>query len=239
MDGAVLAWRAPNFVRLALESGRQQARGPDGYWMKDGKDAPAEKLAGRDNLDSRREIDELAAMCHNFAALARAREWKLSRLVPLAAAPSELPRALREAAASLEWIELSSPDFQLLDAPATSTSIAQGPKEYRVRIGLVRADSKLPKGAKYEPGDLYLLAIGEQRDGIDIFGTQVLLKLDPLRTLEREGSASGLRVPSRMYMRRVDPLSPIGAFEDVPSFEIGLAGGSKLGLELPDAEFAP
>lgn len=239
-DGATLAWRAPDYVRLEMSSGRRQARGPDGYWMKENAAAPVEKLVGRDNADSRREIDELAAMCHNFAALARARDWKLSRLVPLAAPPSELPSGLRATAATLEWIELSSPDFKLLDDTAPGATVASGAKEYRVRIGLVRADSKLPKGRKVEPGEPFLLAIGEQRGGIEILGTKVLLALDAPKQLERAGSATGLSVPGRIYLRRVDPLSPSGAFEDVPSFEVGLATkDSQLGLELPDAEFAP
>lgn len=236
---AQLSWRTPNFVRLVLENGRQQARGPDGYWMKDSAEAPVEKLVGRDNADSRREIDEIAAMCHNFAALARAREWKLSKLSALAAPPSELPHALRETASTLEWLELASPDFKLLDDTAPGAAVASGPKQYRVRVGLVRADSKLPAGRKVEPGAPFLLLIGEQRDGIDILGTQMLLALDALRPLDREKPNEGPRVPSRMYLRRADPFSRSGAFEEAPSIEIGIAAGSRVGIELADAEFAP
>ncbi|MBM3977098.1 MAG: hypothetical protein FJ299_08925 [Planctomycetes bacterium] len=237
-DTAMLAWRAPKHVRLELDSGRKQGRGPSGYWLRDGDEVVS--LVGRENADSRREIDELAAMCHNFAALARAREWKLTRLEPLAAPPADLPHALREVGATLEWLDLSSPDFVLLDETAPNATIASGAKEYRVRIGLVRADSKLPKGSKAAPGEPFLLLIGEQRGGIDIAGTKVALALDALKPLERAGSKLGLRVPGRIYLRRVDPYSPTGAFEEAPSTEIGLAAkDSLLGAELGDADFAP
>ncbi len=123
-----------------LSSHRRTLRGPKGDHLFDGKDWVS--LAGREDQESRRELNRWVAIARNFVALtqpAAVRIIELRELKPMAQPTAEdklqeLPSArqriefgggrylslpntkLQKASQGLRWLEVTSPDFRLFDS---------------------------------------------------------------------------------------------------------------------------
>lgn len=140
-----------------LSSHRLTLRGPKGDHLFDGKDWVS--LAGREDEESRRELNRWVAIARNFVALtqpAAVRLIDLRELKPLVAAKDEsskpsapqriefgggrfvsIPNAkLHKASQGLRWLEVTSPDFRLFDSGKRSPGASAA---YRSILGL---DSK-------------------------------------------------------------------------------------------------
>lgn len=107
---ATYSYLEPGYVRMALVSGRQRLRGPDGDWLIDR--AGATRLAGKDFKQDKLELDETVAVARTFAHLTDPRGLTIESLARMAAPPPGLPEKLRAGAAALDWLRLESRDFR-------------------------------------------------------------------------------------------------------------------------------
>jgi hypothetical protein len=134
---------APKFVsRMFVDSKVETMRGPDGDWLWDPAKDDRIQLAGADFAQDRRELSQTLSMARNYLALAQPGNLRIAQLARLSAPPPELPvidpadpatpkdSALTRVA-SLEWISLLSPDFQVVESVKSNE-----PPMFRAQIGL-------------------------------------------------------------------------------------------------------
>ena len=137
------------------KNGRTQMVGPHekdarrrDYWLIEG--STKTRLEGRENRQSRQEMDEWASIARNFLTLASPGESRLVELVAQDTLDAQLPRELyRTRAASLDWLLVRSPDFQLV---TTGAPASQG--VYRARLGVDRTNGQVVMAVLSEDADL-------------------------------------------------------------------------------------
>lgn len=149
MPHARYQWLAPNFMRADTGRGRATVRGPDGSYLIDASDPDhVERVKignGREDTQSRRELDEQVGIAGNFARLTDPQSVRIRKLSELAAAPAVLPEALREKSKNLAWIELESPDFFIMRGSGSVARVSMGVNVIKNVVELVVVnDASLP-----------------------------------------------------------------------------------------------
>ncbi len=206
---------------------RQTIRGSKGDHLHDGKEWTS--LQGREDQESRRELDRWVAIARNFVALtqpAAVRIMGLKELSPLAApadgaAPTEelriefgegrfisAPNArAMQAAKTLRWLEVTSPDFQLFDSgsrPANAEPLA-----YRALLGL---DSG---------GRIRLAQFHEDNGGAVRVQGALFVEVSKWKEL-----SNGYVLPGKIDTYRSDATRGHGSFEVQPALDLWLLKSS-------------
>ena len=217
---------APHYIRFMLPSKRETGRGPgvgqSGYWLKDGEQVIY--LAGRENREDRRMVDEMVAIARNFIALSDPARLALTRLELMAAPPTGLPKAMeRMARKNVDWIRVASKDFGLL---ADHVELEpDGPRDFLVDLGIDRGN------------DLPLFAIireakGRTKDGVALPANPMLVHLG---NWERR---NGFQVPRAIRVHRLDPGHGNAAFAELAAQDIVVLEAN-LRPALTPEDFAP
>lgn len=190
----------PGFVRTTvLKSGRERLRGPKGDFLIDG--GLVTPLSGREFEEDRREIASALAVANNFLALADPRKLRIAKLELVDRPPPELPPSLRALGATLTWLAIESPDFDLI-----ASQKRQGQGLYRVELGLEPATS-LPA----------LALIADSIEGQRVLDANALLvRMSNYRPLD------GFVVPFALKSHERELQSPAPMFEDLSSADIYL-----------------
>ena len=137
------------FVRgFFPKSGRVSVRGPEGDWLLDGKEVL--DLSDHSNRESRREHERWLALARNFATLSSPSDLRMGLLQSVKAEgqgrelkigealPVQFPTlAQAERARGLEWLLMTTPDFNLLASNGPSAALRQ------VRLGLDAASGRV------------------------------------------------------------------------------------------------
>jgi hypothetical protein len=192
----------PRYLRAMLESGRMHLRGPDGDFLIT-DDEVMLIPAGREGVEDRKQIDEMAAIARNFIGLTDPRTLRLISLETLEKAPAELPAPFLEDATKLRWLAIKSPDFYLY----RSAKGREAPKRpiYLARLGI-----------DTEKGEIRLALIHEEREGKAAIETAVLVNL---RNHQRR---SGFLVPHKIDIYDIAPSISPWRFQSRPTSELTL-----------------
>ena len=179
-------WMAPNFIRIQLSSGQEQARGADGDWLAEKEEVI--RLVGRGYVEDRRLTDEYLTLIQNFVALTHPKSMKVEKLELVTKLPFEFPRRhvlnLARDRKNITWLRFESSALQL--AGVKTWGGAPLPKQ-RVHVA-VNTTNDLPIMAYVESGD------GQ--------AAPLLLGLSNTKLL------SDLRVPHRIHVYPVLPGGP-------------------------------
>ena len=144
-------WLAPNYIRIQLSSGSEQARGADGDWLAKGDEII--RLVGRDYTEDRRLTDEYLTLIQNFVALTHPKSMKVENLEIVTKLPFEFPRRhvldLARNRKNITWLRFESSDLQV--AGVETWGGAPLPKQ-RVHVA-VNTTNDLPVMAYVESGD--------------------------------------------------------------------------------------
>ena len=234
-DTAELRFLAPEFVRVRMRSGREQGKGPSGYWLRE-KDEVV-PLVGRDYDADRDQIDEIAMLARNFAALLRPRELAIAGLAIADGPGARLPASVLPPAVPLQWLEIASSDFRLPWPRAKAGVMAVDPKlPHRARIGIEPESGRPhfaivfpPVGDTNEPA-LLVLRDAKLVDGTQLPHTVLVFQREPG---ERAQASANARAGGIDFA----PAAP--TFAKSAHLELYLLGGSRLGLPLAPTDFAP
>ncbi len=203
-----LLWLAPSFLRFEISRGRESARGPDGYWLRDGEEVV--RLEGREGGEDRRQIEELLVIVHNVVALTQPATLEIHGLRKLARAPAAIRRTRALASGDfeerLEWIQLDTPGLQLSTSPVGTR---------RVELGIERATG-LP----------ILALVSDSAAG----APPVLIHLDGHRPLD------DLRVPASILVYAFERRFDDWVLDGNASHELYVRGGT-LRADLGPADF--
>jgi len=238
-DARYVYWDTPQGDYLRCEIGRTkrvQLRGPQGDFLIETKDGTINRvsLAGRENAESRRELDEWIAIARNFVALTQPDTVRLVRLQerPIDAQSKQAGNALQfttgaalplptaalaKRARELDWIEVHSPDFRLYQSVTTGK---QQPI-YRALFGLDR-----------ETGAIELTALNEDDDGTIVLESAILVQIPNWKKL------NGFGVPEQLMIYEVDPRQSPWGFKQRAVIDLWLKQG-ELNPQLTDADFTP
>lgn len=205
------------YLRCDMErSKRVQVRGPDGDWLVE--DDRKTDLRGRENEQSRREMDQWVAIARNFIALSAPRTVRLVRLRLLDELPIALPSDELDALASgLRWLDVKSPDFCLYESIAD----ARSEPVFRALLGL---DPKTN-----EPR---LAVLHEDKGDTIVLETTLLVAVEQWKTQQDH------RLPQRLLVHDVDPTRSPWTFQVRPNVDLWLLEG-QLNVELAPEHFVP
>lgn len=230
-DRAQLAWLAPDWVRMRLQSGRELGRGPAGPWLRERDEVVP--LVGRDYEQDRAQLTELANLAANFAALCSPRGWPVARLERLDAPPLGLPSAARAEAARLGWLRLETSALRAPRAPLSSKlSGADSDDPIRTLELLVGIDPQSGAARQCVLGALQARDASEQAR-VPLTRTEVepvFLGLVGTHTL------GGRSLPKGVLVFERDAARPL-EFEARPRLELWLLPASELGGEAQPADF--
>jgi hypothetical protein len=221
LDGKLrVRYLEPHFVSVALENGKESGYGPRGYYLKDGKQRI--ELNTREYETDRQSIQQALSLAKNFVALAHPAQLTLFDLsIPAGPPAGRLPKTDFNWK-RLEWVEIHSPDFRLLEAPERWGAVPGATDLYAVRLGL-DAESKLPRAVHLRK----LVANGQS------VPAEQLVLLSDFRGL------SGFTVPSKLLIfERLPAAAEAGLrdFLELPSRELYLLSESRLNQEIvPEA----
>ncbi len=226
----------PGFVRTTLvDSKVERMRGPDGDWLFDPEKNDVVQLAGADFAQDRRELSQTVSIARNYLALAEPGRLRIARLERMQAPPAGLPKfdpkdeatptdtALTRAA-SLDWIAVTSPDFQVVEALKSKDPSKAAPL-FTAQIGL---DPK-----SHWP---MLAVIWQDEQATMVAETAVLVDLVSEKYYKR---INGRLVPT--FFRVHDPRLPSSPFSFQNEARIGVfvMDGSTLNAKLNADDFRP
>jgi len=232
---------APGFVSRAIVDAKgnlETMRGPDGDWLWDADKEDRVQLAGKDYAKDRRELSQTLSMARNYVALADPGKLRIAKLERLRAPPPQLPvfdpkdpaaplDSALSIAASLEWISVLSPDFQVVE-PVKSASAPL----FRAQLGL-DPKSHLP----------LLAIIFQEEQGTNLWETSALIDFTkdtkkPDGTPKHYMTYDGYLVPT--FFRVHDPLLPSSpfTFQREPHMAV-VVKDSKLRAKLSPEDFRP
>lgn len=226
------------FVRgIFLKSGRESVRGPDGDWLLDGTELL--DLSEHSNRESRREHERWLALARNFATLSSPGALRMKSLEALdaqvvdgevtigEALPIQFPTAAHAKSASqLEWLVMTTPDFDLLSAQGKGSPLR------RVRLGL---DPKT---------GLVRFALVESLGAIEVMtgrNAPILVEIKGWITLGNRLLPKQMLVHRSVFLQGPkNPLNPIAPatrlrFEERPGVDLFLVKN----LSHPDAHLTP
>ena len=227
------------FLKASFErEDRISLRGPRGdFLIESGQPEP---MLGESFLEDRRNLDQWSSIAGNFLTLAqpeqvRLLELKAHKVQPEAGQDGEpssrvlaftttddllLPDVgLAQQARKLEWLEIRSPDFALMVAPARR----QKPV-YRALLGL-----------DLTTAEIRMAILNEDRDQTIVLESALLVLVRGHTTID-----PGYRVPSNLEVRQVDPTSSPWTFERRSGTTLYLKKGGRLNPpELRPGSFIP
>ena len=193
-------------------------RGPQGDWLIDGDEKV--RLVGREGAGDRAQIDEVIGIARNFIALTDPASLRLASIELVDRPPGGLPTHLTEAAAGLDWLAVTSPDFRLYSTPKRD---GNAPPLFRALLGVDRV--------KHEVG---LALIHEAGTAPTMLETTLLVHL------QDQHAVGGYVVPRAIHVYRIDPQSRPWRFEEKPRSELTLRDtGLDLAPRLAPADFEP
>jgi hypothetical protein len=214
---------APDCIRFQLPSGREtgKASGSEqrSYWLRDGEERVS--LVGRENAEDRRLVDEMLSIATNFVALSDPARVRLARLETADGPPAWLGGVLAREAKPLAWLELSSPDFALVQADSRRAPAAL----FTARLG-VDATSGLPAMVILSAED------PEQPPSTALPPDARLIRLGDYR------ESDGFRIPYRLLVHRIDAAKFRPDFAADAAQEIYVQQ-ARLRPALTTADFAP
>ena len=212
---------APGYLRAELETGLMHLRGPDGDFLIT-KEEVVPIVAGREGIEDRKQLDEMAAIARNFIGLTDPRTLRLVSLELLEQPPRELPRDLSAEGAKLDWLAVKSPDFYLYRTPDADTS--KSPPIYLARLGI---DSK--------SGEVRVALIHLDRDDTNTVDTVRMVHLSKYTRRD------GFLVPHQIHIHGADTSGKHGAewrFSDKPTSELTMRSRvGRLGARLKPEDF--
>ena len=211
-------WLADNNIALQLASGREQVRGPDGDWFREGQEV--RKLQGREYAEDRRQTDDYLTIVKNFVALAHPKSLAVENLTLVKEPPFEFPRRhaldLARNRKNIQWLRFDSAALQL--APGDDWGGAP-PIKHRIHVA-IDTTTAFPVMAFVESGDQ---------------------KLPPMfLSLGRPAVIDDLRIPHQVHVypiRSGGTLSKSrGLIAESPSQELYIRGGT-IRAQLREADF--
>ena len=201
------------------KSGRVELRGERGDWLIDAD--LVTPLVGRENAESRRELDEWVAIARNFLALSDPRSIAIVSLaradVPEVPMPTE---ELAKLAEGLAWLSVESPDFRVVTGSVATTPV------YRAGLGVDVAT-----------GEVRLALLQDAASRFALAPSTLLVHVATWIELD------GHRVPRDLAVHQVEatePGAPARRFEERPVAELWLlTRDSRLDPALPKEMFLP
>lgn len=209
----------PGWLRCEIErSKRVQVRGPKGDWLIE-KGQPT-RLVGRENRESRREMDQWVAISRNFLALTDPAKVRIVRLATGEPPPAQvLPSRAVPLAPTFSWLEVESPDFRLYESAEEGVA----DPVYRARLGVDPASGAVGLALLEARGTRGVLASGA-----------LLVEIVGWRTV------GDRRLPENVLVHAVDPERVPFGFEERPSIDLWLSREDpRLNPELPATHFEP
>ncbi|MFT4539227.1 MAG: hypothetical protein ACI841_004455 [Planctomycetota bacterium] len=210
-----LAYRMrEGFLRTdVLSSNRTQLRGPDGdYLIEEGQ---VTDLAGRENQQSRRDMDQWISIARNFLSLTSPGAIRIVSMREAAAPTHRLPERVKATVSGLRWIEIVSPDFHLY-----TTSDRNKTPVFKALLGVREHTAQV---------ELSLIQGVDRRSEADA----------RLFVHENFKPLQGYSLPHRVYVYLVD-IQDLGlAFFPRPSIDLWLLPQGQLNPELPLELFRP
>lgn len=205
------------YLRCDMErSKRTQVRGPDGDWLVE-EDRKTD-LRGRENEQSRREMDQWVSIARNFIALSAPQTVRLVRLRLVDELPVALPtEELGSLASGLRWLDVKSPDFCLYESIAD----ARSEPVFRALLGL-----------DPETSEPRLAVLHEDKGDTIVLETTLLVVIEKWKTLQ------DYRLPQRLLVHDVDPTRSPWTFLVRPNVDLWLIEG-KLNVDLAPDHFVP
>lgn len=221
------------------KSRRESVRGPEGDWLLDGEELL--DLSDHSNLESRREHQRWLALARNFATLAspgnlrlghlqtaqvegQGRELKIGQALPIQFPSSGHAKRARQ----LDWLQLTTPDFDLLASKGSRTALRQvrlglDPKNGLVRFALIEAlEANTPQAAAPILVEIPSWITIDQR----LLPKQLLVHRSPATEKPED---PGLPVPKPTRL----------TFEELPGVDLFLVmDQTKMDVNLSAADFA-
>jgi len=203
------------YVRTSLKSGREHVLGPDGPWLIDGKEQ-IPLTQSREHEEDLRQIDETVSIARNFLALTDPSSLRIAALAQLSAAPGAIDGPLQARARGLTWLDVLSPDFQLM---RPSEHVPPGAL-FQVRLGLDPATGRVEQAL-----------IGDDR-GLRS-GSTVLVQLNNFSPLD------GFMVPGRIFVYEIELDQDELGFGERPVLELYRIAPGTLQPNLGPDDFRP
>lgn len=210
----------PGYLRTVMERSRRvQLRGPKGDWLVD-KDETIDLTRGRENRESRRNMDQWISIARNFVTLTNPSRVRIQSLRQAEPPPTMLPTSVASDLEGLAWIEVASPDFMVVPTGSSSQPRDAQTPVYKALIGLRRATGTI---------DYVLL-----RDG-----NAANIRQARLMRYSKWQAVDGYRLPHNMLVYLIDD-SRLGVrFLENASYDLYLHRGARLNPELEAALFEP
>ena len=205
---------APSFVRFQLEESTELGFGPDGYWSKDAGQAPVD-ISRREYAESKRRVQDVRTTAKNFLALAEPDNLRILNLAKAQAPPTNQPPDAAKRMATLDWLVLESPDFDL--TAGTAVAADAGPRLYRAYIGVGRTSHHVEEAM-----------VIEVRDG------EVLPVTATWLTMGHRMMLDGISFPGSILIRRAVLDQSPWTFTKRPSDELYLIAGRLVTNLTPD-----
>ncbi|QDU67054.1 hypothetical protein [Engelhardtia mirabilis] len=161
----------PDCLALELPSRRAIGIGPAGPWLRE-SDGSFLGLVGREYASDQRMLQQTLALAKNYLALSAPHRVRLASLIELTEPPANLPDVRGLNPRFLDWVEVVTPDFNVLqaeppgregdDEPAPRTP----PRRVPSRPTGAEAGAQTPADASAEQAEaepMFRVAIGIDR----------------------------------------------------------------------------
>jgi hypothetical protein len=218
------SYLVPGYVRAVLESGRTLLRGPRGDYLIDQQETIS--LVGREGIEDREQLDQMASLARNFVALSDPRSLRLVELAVEPAPPSGLPSRYAQETKGLSWLRVVSPDFFLGSAQARPAGTP--PPLYSAALGI-----------EPETREIRFAVLHEQK--LKLEGEQQVTALVPetamLVRLAEYTDRNGFHVPHSVRVFGLDATMVPARFRSSPTSELTLRkrrGSLRAGLRPTD-----
>ncbi len=232
---ARVRWKAPRFVSLRTEDKREIGYGNRGYYLVEPGQPPL-ILSGREYKEDQSRINSALSLAKNFARLADLSNAQVLELTRVEGPPAGvMPQDAKFH--RLEWLEIVSPDFGVVEGIASTQQGAAADRIYRVRLGYLPA--RVEKGEPLPP----VLKAMHVRKILTRAPNELLptaLPPEQLILLEDVRDNGGFVVPHHIKIySRVLNVEGLQNFKEKPDRELWLMKDSRLGAPLEQEQFQP